>query len=69
MAVHQHFNLVRIEVESGRVGFRPSDLLLKSIALAQICGISLARFLRYSLDDSSGSKMQTINPSSFAFFR
>ena len=30
-------------------------LVVKSIALAQICGISLAQFLRYSFNDPSGS--------------
>ena len=34
-----------------------------------ILWISLAQFLRYPLDDSSGGKMQGTNPSSFAFFR
>jgi hypothetical protein len=31
--------------------------------------ISLAQFLRYPLDGSSGCKMEGTNPSSFAFFR
>ena len=46
---------LRIVMESGQVVFSASDFLLKSIALAQICGISLAQFLRYSFNDPSGS--------------
>ena len=40
-----------------------SDLLLKSIALAQINGMTLVQFLGYPLDDSSGGMMLYINPS------
>jgi hypothetical protein len=43
--------------------------LLKSIALAQIHWISLAQFLRYYLDDSSGCNMQGANPSWSAFHK
>ena len=40
MAVHQHFDLIRIVVESGRLVFLTRDLFLKSIALAQIYWMS-----------------------------
>jgi len=57
-------------VESGREVLQARDLLLKSIALAQIHSMSLAQFSRYALDDSSGCKMQMNDPSSsLAFFR
>jgi len=59
---------LRIVVESGNRSFGTRDLFLKSIALAQIHWMSLAQFLRYSSDDSSGCKMEDTNPSWPAFF-
>jgi Acetyl-CoA hydrolase/transferase C-terminal domain len=46
-----------------------THFVMSRSACQTICGISLAQSLRYSLNDSSGSKMQTTNAFSFAFFR
>jgi hypothetical protein len=62
----QHWKF-RIVSESGGSSFWTSDLLLKSIALAQINGMTLAQFLGYPLDDSSGCMRQYTNPSWSAF--